>query len=211
MLGKCGARAPPAARRAARPGVRGRFGGLGERLVEAERRARHLTRRDGRAGGDVVGACAFGRTSADARSGAREDIVPMQSVLIVIHLLVVIALVAVVLLQRSEGGALGAGGRRRLHDRTRAGQRAFARDRDSGALFFATALLMSVIAGWSRAPRSIIDTAAPATRRRPNAPPAQRQPARPAQADGRANRRRLRSGAAAPARRRAAPAPEAPK
>ena len=34
----------------------------------------------------------------------------MQTVLIVIHLLIVIALVAVVLLQRSEGGALGIGG-----------------------------------------------------------------------------------------------------
>ncbi|MGO9756765.1 MAG: preprotein translocase subunit SecG, partial [Roseiarcus sp.] len=34
----------------------------------------------------------------------------MQTVLIVIHLLVVIALVGVVLLQRSEGGALGIGG-----------------------------------------------------------------------------------------------------
>ncbi|HET6376518.1 MAG TPA: preprotein translocase subunit SecG, partial [Methylocella sp.] len=31
----------------------------------------------------------------------------MQSVLIVIHLMVVIVLVATVLLQRSEGGALG--------------------------------------------------------------------------------------------------------
>lgn len=34
----------------------------------------------------------------------------MENVLIVIHLLVVIALVCVVLLQRSEGGALGIGG-----------------------------------------------------------------------------------------------------
>ncbi len=34
----------------------------------------------------------------------------MQSVLIVIHILIVVALVGVVLLQRSEGGALGTGG-----------------------------------------------------------------------------------------------------
>ena len=33
----------------------------------------------------------------------------MQSVLIVIHILIVVALIAVVLLQRSEGGALGRG------------------------------------------------------------------------------------------------------
>ena len=34
----------------------------------------------------------------------------MQTVLIVIHLMIVVALVGVVLLQRSEGGALGIGG-----------------------------------------------------------------------------------------------------
>ena len=34
----------------------------------------------------------------------------MQSVLIVIHILIVVSLIVVVLLQRSEGGALGAGG-----------------------------------------------------------------------------------------------------
>lgn len=34
----------------------------------------------------------------------------METVLIVIHLMVVVALVAMVLLQRSEGGALGIGG-----------------------------------------------------------------------------------------------------
>ena len=87
----------------------------------------------------------------------------MQSVLIVVHLLVVIALVAVVLLQRSEGGALGVGGGGGFM--TGRGQ-ANALSRATailGALFFATAILMSVIAGWSRAPRSIVDTAAPAT------------------------------------------------
>jgi preprotein translocase subunit SecG len=34
----------------------------------------------------------------------------METVLIVIHLMIVVALVAIVLLQRSEGGALGIGG-----------------------------------------------------------------------------------------------------
>src|ERR1700683_4228127 len=85
----------------------------------------------------------------------------MQSVLIVIHLLVVIALVAVVLLQRSEGGALGAGGGGGFM--TGRGQ-ANALSRATailGALFFASALLMSILAGWSRAPRSILDTTPP--------------------------------------------------
>src|SRR3954468_22345184 len=86
----------------------------------------------------------------------------MQSVLIVIHLLVVIALVGVVLLQRSEGGALGTGGGGGFM--TGRGQ-ANALSRATailGALFFASALLMSILAGWSRAPRSIIDETAPA-------------------------------------------------
>lgn len=87
----------------------------------------------------------------------------MQTVLIVIHLLVVIALVAVVLLQRSEGGALGIGGGGGFM--TGRGQ-ANALSRATailGALFFATSLIMSIIAGWSRAPRSIIDTAPSST------------------------------------------------
>jgi preprotein translocase subunit SecG len=84
----------------------------------------------------------------------------MMQVLIVIHLLVVVALVAVVLLQRSEGGALGTGGGGGFM--TGRGQ-ANALSRATailGALFFALALLMSILAGWSRAPRSIIEAPA---------------------------------------------------
>ena len=87
----------------------------------------------------------------------------MMCVLIVIHLLVVIALVGVVLLQRSEGGALGIGGGGGFM--TGRGQ-ANALSRATailGALFFATSLIMSIIAGWSRAPRSIIDAAPSST------------------------------------------------
>ena len=86
----------------------------------------------------------------------------MMSVLIVIHLLVVIALVGVVLLQRSEGGALGTGGGGGFM--TWRGQ-ANALSRATailGTLFFASALLMSIIAGWSRAPKSVFDENAPA-------------------------------------------------
>ena len=86
----------------------------------------------------------------------------MQSVLIVVHLLVVIALVGVVLLQRSEGGALGTGGGGGFM--TGRGQaNALSRATASlGALFFASALAMSIIAGWSRAPRSILEDGGPA-------------------------------------------------
>src|SRR5471030_3527089 len=88
----------------------------------------------------------------------------MQSVLIVIHILIVIALIVVVLLQRSEGGALGTGGGTGSFMTGRGQANALSRATAIlGALFFATALLMSIIAGWSRAPRSIIDTAAPSS------------------------------------------------
>src|SRR6202021_2266988 len=82
----------------------------------------------------------------------------MQSVLIVIHILIVVALIAVVLLQRSEGGALGAGGG--AGGFITAGGPANALSRATavlGALFFATALLMSILSSWSRAPHSILD------------------------------------------------------
>jgi preprotein translocase subunit SecG len=93
----------------------------------------------------------------------------MQGFLIIVHLLVVIALVAVVLLQRSEGGALGIGGGGGFM--TGRGQ-ANALSRATAilaTLFFATSLIMSILAGWSRTPRSILDQTAP--------PPSTSQPA----------------------------------
>ena len=88
----------------------------------------------------------------------------MQTVLIVIHLLVVIALVVVVLLQRSEGGALGAGGGGGGFMTGRGQANALSRATAILAtLFFVTSLSMSIIASWSRAPRSLIDSAAPAS------------------------------------------------
>ena len=87
----------------------------------------------------------------------------MQSVLIVIHLLVVIALVAVVLLQRSEGGALGAGGGAGSFMTGRGQANALSRATAIlAALFFASALLMSILSSWGRAPKSILDSSTPA-------------------------------------------------
>jgi preprotein translocase subunit SecG len=95
----------------------------------------------------------------------------MQSVLIVIHILIVIALVAVVLLQRSEGGALGAGGGTGNFMTGRGQANALSRATAVlAALFFATSLLMSIIAGWSRAPHSILEKG-------PGAPAGQTAPA----------------------------------
>jgi len=88
----------------------------------------------------------------------------MQSVLIVIHILIVVSLIVVVLLQRSEGGALGTGGGTGSFMTGRGQANALSRATAVlGALFFATALLMSIISSWSRAPHSILERgAAPA-------------------------------------------------
>jgi preprotein translocase subunit SecG len=81
----------------------------------------------------------------------------MLSVLIVIHILIVVALIAVVLLQRSEGGALGTGGGTSSFLTGRGQANALSRATAVlGTLFFATSLLMSIIAGWSRGPHSIL-------------------------------------------------------
>jgi len=76
----------------------------------------------------------------------------MQSVLIVIHLMIVISLVAVVLLQRSEGGALGIGspggfmtGRGQANALTRA-------TAILAALFFATSLGLTILTRLSQGP-----------------------------------------------------------
>ncbi|RFB80550.1 preprotein translocase subunit SecG [Methylovirgula sp. 4M-Z18] len=91
----------------------------------------------------------------------------LQSVLIVIHLMVVVALVGVVLLQRSEGGALGQGGGGGFM--TGRGQ-ANALTRTTGilaAIFFITSLSLGILASRSRAPSSLFNnlpqTSAPAS------------------------------------------------
>lgn len=84
----------------------------------------------------------------------------MQTVLIVIHLLIVLALIGVVLIQRSEGGGLGIGGgggtgggfftaRGTANVLTRA-------TAILAVLFFITSLSLTIVAGWNRAPRSIL-------------------------------------------------------
>ena len=81
----------------------------------------------------------------------------MQSVLIVIHIIIVIALVAVVLLQRSEGGALGMGGGTGSFMTGRGQANALSRATAIlAAMFFVTSMLMSMIAGWGRTPHSIL-------------------------------------------------------
>ena len=90
----------------------------------------------------------------------------MQTVLITFHLIIVVALVGVVLLQRSEGGALGIGGGGFMTGRGQANAltRATA---ILGTLFFITSLALTVMANMGRAPKSIFDGVAPAGQSEP--------------------------------------------
>jgi preprotein translocase subunit SecG len=103
-------------------------------------------------------------------SGRRTENEPMLSVIIVIHLMLVIALIGVVLLQKSEGGGLVSStsgfltGRGTANVLTRT--TAFL-----AAGFFVTSLLLSWVAGLERKPTSIIHTGAPAGQEAPAGTP----------------------------------------
>lgn len=99
----------------------------------------------------------------------------MATVLLLIHLFVTLALIGVVLLQRSEGGGLGVGSSQ--------GMGAFMTGRGTanlltrttailGTIFFVLSLTLALIGrGTSQAPRSILDVPVP--------PPAATAPAAP--------------------------------
>ena len=87
----------------------------------------------------------------------------MQTVIIVIHLMIVLALIGVVLLQRSEGG-LGLGGGGGVSGFMTGRGQANALTRATAILagtFFVTSLVLGVMANQNRAPRSAFDTPAP--------------------------------------------------
>jgi preprotein translocase subunit SecG len=100
----------------------------------------------------------------------------MQTVLIVVHLMVVLALIGVVLIQRSEGGGLGIGG-------GGGGGGGFFSARGSAnvltratgilaALFFLTSIGLTVIAGWGRGPSTIFTPSGTTAPGLPGQPPA---------------------------------------
>ena len=95
----------------------------------------------------------------------------MQHVVIVIHLMLVLALIGVVLLQKSEGGGLGigsTGGFMTSRGTANVLTRATA---VLAGLFFVTSLLLSILAGLNREPTSILQGGRPApTAPGPNAP-----------------------------------------
>ena len=104
----------------------------------------------------------------------------MQTVVIVIHLMIVLAMIGVVLLQKSEGGGLGMGGGGGGFLSSRGTANVLTRTTAFLALgFFVTSLLLSILAGFDRKPRSIIQNSgsAPASAPVPGAPPPLDQPA----------------------------------
>jgi len=110
----------------------------------------------------------------------------MIILLLVVHILVAISLVGVILLQKSEGGALGMGG---------GGMSGFMTGRSTAnlltrttailaLLFMLTSLSLVWFSNAGHAPRSIIDQGAPpapAAPAAPVAPPPQTPPAEPSQ------------------------------
>jgi preprotein translocase subunit SecG len=80
----------------------------------------------------------------------------MQTVIIVIHLMIVTAMIGVVLLQKSEGGGLGVGGGGGFMS-TRGTANVLTRATAILAgSFFATSLLLSILAGYNRHPTTIL-------------------------------------------------------
>ena len=91
----------------------------------------------------------------------------MQTVIIVIHLMIIVVLIGAVLLQKSEGGGLGMGGGAGFMS-SRGTANLLTRTTAILAVgFFATSLLLSWLAGLDRKPTSIIDTQAPASQTQP--------------------------------------------
>src|SRR6516225_5934200 len=110
----------------------------------------------------------------------------MIILLLVVHILIAISLIGVILLQKSEGGALGMGG---------GGMSGFMTGRSTAnlltrttailaVLFMVTSLLLVWFSNRGRAPQSIIEQGAPpapAAPVAPVAPPPQTPPAEPPQ------------------------------
>src|SRR6187402_503915 len=86
----------------------------------------------------------------------------METVIIVIHLMVVLALVGVVLLQRSEGGGLGIGGGSGFMTARGAANALTRATAILATAFFVTSLALSLIARYGASPIDILDRVPPA-------------------------------------------------
>ena len=91
----------------------------------------------------------------------------MTAIVLSIHILLTIALIGIILIQKSEGGGLGIGG-------GGGGMSGFMTGRSTANLltrttailatgFFATSIVLALLAGAERTPRSIIGQPPPAT------------------------------------------------
>ena len=96
----------------------------------------------------------------------------MQTVIILIHLMIVLAMVGLILIQKSEGGGLGMGG---------GSGGGFLSSRGTtnvltrttailAGIFFATSLFLSILASFDRKPRSILEGGTPTAPSAPGAP-----------------------------------------
>jgi preprotein translocase subunit SecG len=105
----------------------------------------------------------------------------MTTIVLILHLMIALALVGVILLQRSEGGALGIGG---------GGMGGLMTGRASANLltrvtavlaasFIATSLLLAILATHRTAPGSILDQPAQSTPQTPAEPAPPAEPAAP--------------------------------
>ena len=81
----------------------------------------------------------------------------MHTILIVIHLLIVIALVGVVLIQKSEGGGLGIGGGSGFMTARGAANTLTRTTGILAAAFFATSLALGILARYGSGPTDILD------------------------------------------------------
>lgn len=105
----------------------------------------------------------------------------MFQVLLVVNILLAVALVAVVLVQRSEGGGLGIGSTGGMGGFMSARGTTNLLTRTTGyiaAAFMAVSLLLAVLANASRDRRSIVDQVAPASSSQPAQPATPAPPVR---------------------------------
>ena len=95
----------------------------------------------------------------------------MQTVIIVVHLMIVAVLIGAVLLQKSEGGGLGMGGGAGFMSSRGTANLLTRMTAILAVGFFITSLFLSWLAGYDRKPTSILNTGAPVP-----APPGVPQP-----------------------------------
>src|ERR1700742_2447784 len=84
----------------------------------------------------------------------------MQTVVIVVHLMIVVVLIGAVLLQKSEGGGLGMGGAAGFMSSRGTANLLTRTTAVLAVCFSATSLLLSWLASFNRNPASIIGTPA---------------------------------------------------